>query len=139
MAATWVARTGKESIGIGSLDELRAVLSRTRDAASEEFWLVHPSGPRICMLRNRGRALLMFQAGDDDTGLVARSRGEPPAVGVVEFTLSNGQRDEYPAAWTVSAEEAVAALDYFFATVATTPSLEWRDDETPDERGAEEC
>jgi len=86
---------------------------------------VHPAGSRICMLRNGGRALLMFQGADDETGLLARAHGETAAAGTVEFTLANGQRDEHPAAWTSSAEQAVAALEHFFETGGMTPSLEW--------------
>jgi hypothetical protein len=129
MANSWVAQVGSESVSIGSLKELRAILFPTGAAAGQELWLVHPNGSRICMLRNRGRALLMFQDDDDETGLLARARDETPAAGTVEFTLANGQRDEYPAAWTVSAEQAAAALEHFFATAAMTPFLEWSDDE----------
>ena len=128
MANTWVAQVGTESVGIGSLDELRAILARSGTAAGQELWLVHSDGPRICMLRNQDRALLMFQDGGDDTGLVARAGGAAHAAATVEFTLANGQRDEHPAALTVSAEQAVAALEHFFATAVLAPFLAWSDD-----------
>lgn len=128
MTYAWTAEVGNESVGVGSLSELRAILSRTREAACQELWLVHRDGQRICMLRSGSRAFLMFQSGDDDTGLVARAGGDAPDAATVEFTLANGQRDEYPAAWTVSAEQAVAALEHFFATAVLAPFLAWSDD-----------
>jgi len=127
MAKTWVAQVGNESVGITSLDELRAILSRTGKAAGQEFWLEHPDGRSICMLRNGHRALLMFRDADDGS-LVALADGGVPDVPAVEFTLANGQRDEYPGAWTVSAEQAIAALEHFFATAVLAPFLAWRDD-----------
>lgn len=127
MATACIVEVGSKHVEVASLDELRVILSETRGTTSQELWLRHPTGARICMLRNRGRALLMFQHDDDDTGLLARARDDAPAAGTVEFTLANGQRDEYPAVWTLSADHALAALEHFFATAAMTPVLEWRD------------
>ena len=44
------------------------------------------------------------------------------------FTLANGQRDDYPAAWTVDAERGREALEYFFETDTMPPFIEWHDD-----------
>ena len=52
MGNTWNARVGNESVGIGSLSELQAILARTRNAAGQELWLVHSDGRRLCMLRS---------------------------------------------------------------------------------------
>jgi hypothetical protein len=49
-------------------------------------------------------------------------------VGTLAFTLSNGQVDELPAASTVSAAHARAAVEHFFTTGAVAPFLDWRAD-----------
>jgi hypothetical protein len=126
----WIARVGTETAEITSLGELREILGSTRDAAAQELWLAHAEGPCLCMLRSGGRALLMFLRGEEDTGLLGIPRGGPRAAGTVEFTLANGQRDEHPAAQTVSAEEGVAAIEHFFMTGELTPALDWTDSQT---------
>jgi hypothetical protein len=37
---------------------------------------------------------------------------------VMEYHLSNGERDEYPASWNVTTGEAFYALEYFFEEAA---------------------
>lgn len=125
MSSPWVAVVDGRNVAIASLDELRAVLSRIDGRTIQEFWLSHRDGPRICLLRNLGQAVVMFQSSDDDPGMVALAPDSGPFRGPVQFTLQNGQRDEYPAQWIVEADKAFAAIEYFFATIAQTPALEW--------------
>ena len=47
---------------------------------------------------------------------------------VMEYHLSNGERDEYPASWNVTTGEAFCALEYFFEEAAMAPWLHWYDD-----------
>jgi hypothetical protein len=94
-----------------------------------EFWLTSPDGSRMCMLRRESRALLMFlRPGDMDVGFTTRADGEIVGSQLVTFTLANGQQDEYPESWTVDAERAREALEYFFRTATMPPFLEWHDD-----------
>ena len=125
MSSPWVAVVNGRNIAIASLDELRAVLSRTDGRTIQEFWLSHRDGPRICLLRNLGEAFILFQSSDDDPGMVALASDADRFRGPVQFTLQNGQRDEYPAQWIIDADQAFAAIEYFFATTAQTPALEW--------------
>jgi len=125
----WVATLGHEVVPVGSLDDLRSILSRTGGAARQELWLVSPHGPRLCMLRSGERALLMFlRHRDGDTGFTTRAGGDMPGSQTVQFTLSNEQVDEYPASWTVSVERAREAMEYFFRTGAMAPFVEWSED-----------
>jgi len=128
MANGWVADLGNEVVPVRSLDELRSILSRTSGAARRELWLVSPHGPRLCMLRSANRALLMFlRHGDGDTGFTTRAGDDVAGAETVQFTLANGQIDEYPSSWTVSVAQARDAMEYFFRTAAMAPFLEWSD------------
>ena len=128
MAAPWTADVGDSVVSVGSLDELRSILSRTAGVAEEELWLTSPDGSRICMLRSGSRALLMFQRRDADTGFTTRADGDVAGAEMLSFTLANGQVDEYPASWTVTAEHAREALEQFFRTGTRPPVVQWRDD-----------
>lgn len=125
MPSPWVAVVDGRNSPVATLDELRAALSRIDGRTIQEFWLSHRDGPRVCLLRNLGQALVMFQSSDDDPGMVAVATDSDHFRGPVGFTLHNGQRDEYPAHWIVDADQAFAAIEYFFATIAQTPALEW--------------
>ena len=100
-------------------------MSRADGRTIHEFWVFKSVGPRICMLRDIARALVMFQESDDDSGLVARAPGLEGTGPSLQVTLQNGQRDEYPAADLVDVDLAIAAIEYFFATSQRTPHLKW--------------
>jgi hypothetical protein len=123
----WVADLGGLVEPVRSPEDLRAMLSRTAGVADQEFWLTSPGGARLCMLRSAGRALLLFLRGDADGGFSSRAGGEVVGEPMVQFRLANGQRDAYPASWTVSAERAREAIEYFYRTSAMAPFLAWSD------------
>ena len=50
------------------------------------------------------------------------------AEGEMEFYLSNGQRDEYPRAYTIPAAKAVEVFDYFLERTELPPSVKWHKD-----------
>ena len=128
MAAIWTADVGGSILPVGSLDDLRSILSRTAGIAHQELWLTSPDGSRLCMLRSGSRALLMFQRSDADTGFTTRADGEVAGREMLKFTLANGQVDEYPASWTISAERAGETLQHFFRTGTRPPVVQWHDD-----------
>ncbi|HET6760930.1 MAG TPA: Imm1 family immunity protein [Gemmatimonadaceae bacterium] len=129
MRQRWVADLGEGVVPVASLEDLRSMLSRTAKPDTTEFWLTSPDGSRMCMLRRQSRALLMFLGpGDADAGFTTRADGEIAGSELVTFTLANGQRDEYPASWTVEAKRAREALEYFFTTGTMPPFLNWHDD-----------
>ena len=47
---------------------------------------------------------------------------------MLDFRLSNGQIDEYPAYWTVPIEDALSALKYAFVHRARAPWVSWNDE-----------
>jgi hypothetical protein len=71
--------------------------------------------------------MLMLLRTEGDAGLVSRA-GDESQQGVRQFTLANGQVDEYPAAWTVSFDDAQRALEHFWFGGTAAPFITWHDD-----------
>jgi hypothetical protein len=68
---------------------------------------------------------MRFLCWEGDAGFSTRNpkyAGPPKAV---EYYLSNGQRDEYPASWNITTTEALRALEYFLAEENMAPWLHW--------------
>jgi hypothetical protein len=51
-----------------------------------------------------------------------------PEKAVIEYHLSNGQLDDYPAAWNITTAEAFRGLEFFFETESMASWLHWYDD-----------
>ena len=82
--------------------------------------------PAICALINGEAAWLMFMRCEGDAGLSTRNGTYAgPRQAVIEYHLSNGQRDEYPASWNITTGEALRALEYFLTEATMAPWLEW--------------
>lgn len=91
-----------------------------------ELWLKEPKGPAVCMLRNGVNAWLMYLRHEGDSGFT--SLGDAQRSDAVNYRLSNGQTDEYPAAWCVPVEQCYKALAYFFVNSGLRPEwLAWRE------------
>jgi hypothetical protein len=69
----------------------------------------------LAALLNRDIGWLMYLRHDEgDAGFSSRN----PAFGgsdsaMIEYQLSNGQHDEYPASWALPAKEIMRALEHF--------------------------
>jgi hypothetical protein len=106
----------KHAIPITTVEEMRQQLAQIHQQQYSEVWLeIGEEGPALMMLVNGDAAWLMYlQDVQDDAGSISRNpHYTGSAEAKKEFFLSNGQRDEYPAAWTLPLEEACAACDYF--------------------------
>ncbi len=116
---------------VKSVADLENHLATLPLSGFSEVWLVIDDGPYISTLINHqaDRALVMFGRYEGDPGLSSRSTDsacmsdEP-----LEFYLNNGQRDEYPIAWTVSTNEAREAFAYTLIHRQPLPSMTWHDD-----------
>jgi len=116
---------------IRNLEDLEPVLSSIGGSQFYEVWLSTPEGgPSLCALINRESAWLMYlRHSEGDPGFSTRNphyAGPPEAM--IEFHLSNGQVDHYPAAWNITTEEALRAFKHFFNTLDRAPWLEWHHD-----------
>lgn len=79
-----------------------------------ERWIEREDGRMLCALSNDDSGLLMYLKDSDDTGLTSRNPnfdGDPKAI--IEFTLENGQVDEYPASWAIGLDLIERALQDF--------------------------
>ena len=110
--------------------ELQLCLEQVQRSQFSEVWMQHTgSWPAICALVNGDAAWLMFLRFESDAGFSTRNpdyAGPPKAV--IEYYLSNGQRDEYPASWNITTSEALRALEYFLKEGAMAPWLRWHEE-----------
>ena len=119
--------------------------------ASEQFRDISlnsgQGGPALFALLNGNIGWLMYlRHGDGDTGVrshgavlegsnlaprspafVSRFNGE--LVAVIEYRLSNGQVDQYPARWALPEQEIMRALEYFVEHQGgRAPFVHWHGD-----------
>jgi len=95
----------------------------------DEIWLEAPDGQSLCALINGDRGWLMYLRAPGDSGFSSRDPsylGDPHAT--IEYRLSNGQHDWYPASWSLPIVEIRRALDYFAREHARPPDVAWHAD-----------
>jgi hypothetical protein len=115
---------------VTSVEQLRFRLSKARERQPFcDVWLSAPSGwPTLCALINGDAAWMTYFRHDRDAGFSTRNPGyEGPEAATIEYRLSNGQIDEYPAAWNVTTAAAVRALEEFLATAERPAWLHWHE------------
>jgi hypothetical protein len=119
-----------ESYEVASVGGLRYHLPKISERQFCEVWLYAESGwPAICALVNGNSAWLLFLREEGDSGFSTRNPNyNGPKEAVIEYSLSNGQRDEYPAEWNITTPEALHALEHFLETQEMAPVLEWREE-----------
>jgi Immunity protein Imm1 len=115
---------------VTELNELQVHLIHVCRRQFAEIWMQHaPESPTISALINGEAAWLMYLRFEGDAGFSTRNpnySGPPKAK--IEYYLSNGQRDEYPASWNITTNEAMRALEYFFLKEEMAPWLEWHEE-----------
>ena len=104
-----------------SIEELGEAFNRFDAEPQFELWVSVPTGPSMCMLRNRTRAWLMYLRYEGDSGF--NSVGNSKQTGAEKYRLSNGQIDEYPLAWCIDVEQCYKAVAYFVVNEGARP--EW--------------
>jgi hypothetical protein len=112
---------------VSELNELQVHLIHVRRRQFAEIWMQDTAdSPSICALMNGEAAWLMYLRHEGDAGLSTRNpKYSGPPKAMIEYYLSNGQRDEYPASWNITTHEAMRALEYFFLKEDMAPWLEW--------------
>lgn len=103
-----------------------------RDVELNEFseiWIEWQSFPSMCALINKGRGWLMYLRYDGDAGFSSRASDRAAESDqLLEFYLANGQRDEYPVAWTLPTQEVLMALEAFAQTGSVPEEISWYND-----------
>jgi hypothetical protein len=115
---------------ISTQTELQQHLAALSNQGYFELWLTLPTDICISALINNDRALVIFGRYDGDAGLSSRNPDNADDNGKqIDFYLSNGQRDEYPLAWTIPTKDALTAFDYAFRYHRAAPWIVWHDDD----------
>jgi len=98
---------------VTNVDKLRARLAQLTQTQFSEVWIRHTADwPAVCALINGEAAWLMYMRYEGDAGFSTRNpQYTGPHKAMIEYYLSNGQCDEYPAAWNITTAEALRALE----------------------------
>ena len=132
---------------VASVTEFRRALI---PFASEQFREISinidEGGPSLFALLDRSIGWLMYLRHYGDAGFSSRNtafdvsaaaQSSPASVSrfggglvpVIEYRLSNGQDDRYPASWALPEKEVMRALEYFVEHQgARAPFVVWNDD-----------
>lgn len=114
---------------ISSSAELRKALELAAHQQYREMCVSADNGPALSALCNGRIGWLMFLRKSGDAGFSSRNpdyEGDPEAM--IEYRLSNGQRDFYPAGWALPEGELLEALEFFVKHGDRPPSVLWHDD-----------
>lgn len=99
------------------------------DQQYQEIWAETPDGQAMCALINGDRGWLMYLRRKGDAGFSSRSPSfVGPSNAVIEYVLSNGQREEYPASWAISKIDIDRALEFFRRECKPPPFVLWHND-----------
>ncbi len=116
---------------IVTAEDIRCELKPFAREAFREIWINVESGPELCALFNGRVGWLMYARESGDAGFSSRDpkyHGEMDAM--LEYQLSNGQRDTYPASWALPEDQVISALEYFVESQQKAPFIQWHDDST---------
>ncbi len=156
-AARWAARgfdlmtielsVNGHSSRVASVSEFRRALIPFASEQFREIYInIDKGGSALFALLNRSTGWLMYLRHYGDAGFSSRnpafdasatahsssgsvSRFNGVVVPVIEYRLSNGQVDQYPASWALSEKEVMRALEYFVEHGgARAPFVVWNDD-----------
>lgn len=111
------------------LRELHDLLLNVGGSHYTEIWVDHGDFPAICSLINGDRGWLMYLRYDGDAGFSTRNpEYAGPVESTVDYLLGNGQRDEYPASWTMPIHRIFEALEWFAANKTSPTEISWFND-----------
>jgi len=85
------------------------------------------------VLINGNVGFLMYLREPGDAGFTSRNPAYAgPEDATIEYRLSNGQRDEYPASWALPISVIDEAIAYFKREAKKPPFIHWYDDSLGD-------
>lgn len=94
----------------------------------DEVWVQLPDGQALCALINGDRGWLMYLREEGDAGFSScNPEYDGPPGAEIEYYLSNGQRDVYPASWALPIAEVRRALEYFERERRRPPCVVWHE------------
>lgn len=105
-----------QEVSITTVSDLHQYLEQVRQQQFSEIWLItDDDGPSLTILVNGIHAWLMYLYNQEDaSGSISRNPHYSGSTEVtMQFFLNNGQKEEYPIAWTLPLEDAFKACEYF--------------------------
>lgn len=104
-------------------------------SSHKEIWVNAPDGQAMCALTSGELGWLMYLRHPEDAGFSSRNPSyDGPLEAEIEYVLSNGQVDRYPASWALPIQEVETALAYFNEHHRPPPFVHWHS-ESNDGRG----
>jgi hypothetical protein len=108
--------------------DLARHLDDMRHCDVADLWIERGSGGGLVLLTNHDRAWLMYTRYVGDTGFHSVNPSYAgPDDETIEYYWYDGRKAEYPASWSISTDDALRAVEYFFAEGMHAPWIEWRD------------
>lgn len=99
------------------------------DGQFQELWVHSDDGQMLCALINGPVGWVSYLRWDGDPGFSSRNpEYAGPPDGKIEYRLSNGQVDEYPAARALPLDVVQRALRYFEQHGRPPPFVHWHND-----------
>jgi hypothetical protein len=94
----------------------------------DEVWVHAPDGQSICALINGDLGWLMYLREEGDAGLRSDNLDyDGPPDAEIEYILSNGQLDRYPASWALPIQGIRQAIEYFEREHRPPPFIVWHE------------
>ena len=110
---------------ISTLAELDDVFQEGRPHFLE-LWMGTNDGAEMTALVSGDSGWLMYLRENGDPGFSSRNLDYTGLAGeVIQYVLSNGQLDEYPASWAFPVGELKNALQHFLRTGEPAPWIAW--------------
>ncbi|MBO9872832.1 MULTISPECIES: hypothetical protein [Xanthomonas] len=98
-----------------------------------EIWESAPNGASLCALINGDIGWLMFLPSPEDPGFTSRNPSYSGLLdAMIEYKLSNGQVDSYPASWALPLATIERALACFRDTGKPPTFICWHNDSDDD-------
>lgn len=95
----------------------------------KEIWIDAPDGQSICALINGDMGWMVYFRWDGDAGFGSRNPDyEGAEIVTIDYVLSNGQQDEYPASWALPVSVVERALEYFRSEGKPAPFVSWHNE-----------
>lgn len=94
----------------------------------DEWWVHSPDGQSMSALINCDVGWLYYFRFDGDPSLISNNPDyDGPSEATIEYELSNGQHDFYPASWALPIATLEAAFDFFEKEHRPPPFIVWQE------------
>jgi hypothetical protein len=117
---------GQESSPVTWQDAEQAIATYLLTHQYAEIWLRVGNTLALAMFVNGTSAWLMFLLNQDEECYhTSNPEFEGDAASTIDYYLSNGQHDIYPAAWAIGTDAAMLGMKHFFGTGRRSSGLSW--------------